>query len=103
MMVFESFIFPYEKMLQAQEVQEDQRAQKAIFIILNVFMPTKSTRRQKSFFLLNVLCTQKVLSFLRVFVLFYVKQVTFFFLDIFYAHLKLPLFLFACVRMGSLL
>ena len=72
-MVLGSFMLSYEKIPHAQTAQ---KAQKATFFILVVFMRTKSTRRQTSgfFFLEFFMCT-KMLSFLFLFA--YVRFVLF--------------------------
>ena len=60
MMVLGSFILSYEKIPHAQKAQKAQKSGKVTFFILDVFMRTKSTRRQTSgFCLLDIICTQK--------------------------------------------
>ena len=104
MMVLGSLILSCEKISHAQKVK---KAQKATFFILDVFIRTKSTKSHKTsnkgllplrwfytykntvFFIFICLCA---------FCAFCTKQATFFLLDVFYAHLKLFLFLLAYVR-----
>ena len=82
MMILGSFIFSYEKIPHAQKAQKGQKAQKvqkakkSTFFILDVFIRTKSTRRQTSgFFLLDVFYAHKNAVFL--FLLAYVRFVLF--------------------------
>ena len=90
-----------------QKTQNMKKAQKSDFLHLRCFHVHKKYIKHKTSYkrLLPVRCfyahkNAVFFIFIRLcaFCAFYVKQATFFVLDVFYAHLKLFLFLFAYVR-----